>query len=164
LFFVTDQSGLYYQVKMNAELHQFLEKWSGYNKEDQQEFMESIRKIEKQPQSSAEQILMLEPEHLGEWHQIDPPNTEQGVDKNLTLSQTICLTNLNVENIPLPGKDNPTPLGTSYSLVVQDLSDTEEDTAKSRKLTTSTIKATKNSYFSFQTDDPSSIIWTNCNQ
>jgi len=121
--------------------------------------MESIRKVEKQPKSSAEQVLMLEPEHLGEWHQIDPPNTEQGVDKNLTLSQTTDSINLNVENISLPGDDNPTPLGTPYSLAIQDLSDRGEDTAKSRKLTTFTIKATKNSYFFFQTDDPMSIIW-----
>ena len=113
---------------MNAELEQILEKWSSYSKEDQQEFLESIQKLEKQLQSNAEQILMLEPEHLGEWHQIDLLNTEQGVDKHWTLSQTIDSINLNVENIPLPGNDNPTPLRTPFSLVVQDLSDRGEDT------------------------------------
>jgi len=102
---------------MNAELRQLLERCPGYSKEAQQEFMENIRKLEEQPQSRTKQILILKSEHLGEWHQIDPPNIEQGVDKNLTLSQTIDSTNLNVENTPFLGNDNSMPLGTPSSLV-----------------------------------------------
>jgi len=147
-----------------VNFNNFWERWPGYSKKAQQEFMENIRKLEEQPQSSTKQILMLNSEHLGEWHQIDPPNIEQGVDKNLTLSQTIDSTNLNVENTPLSGNDNPMPLGTPSSLVVQDISDRKDDTDKCKKLTTFTIKATRNSYFSFQTNDPLSIIWKNCNR
>ena len=61
---------------------------------------------------------------------------------------------MNVENTPLLGNDSSTPLGTLSSVVVHEISDRKDDTDKGKKLATFAVKATRNSYFSFQTNDP----------